>query len=89
LISITIVVSIKIVGIVLIASFLVIPAAASRLISNTFLKMTIRAVIFGVFSSVAGLWASYFLDLPSGATIILIQAIIFIAALIANKKFLI
>lgn len=86
LISVTIVVAIKIAGIVLIASFLVIPAAAARLVSNTFFRMSILSVIFGVASSVAGLWASYYLDIPSGATIILIQALIFSAAILIGRR---
>lgn len=85
LISITIVVAIKLVGIILIAAFLVIPAAAARLISGTFLKMTITAIIIGVMSSVIGLPASFWLDLPSGATIILSQAIIFLSFFIVKK----
>lgn len=85
LISISIVISIKLVGIVLIASFLVIPAASARLLSYTFFKMTILSVVFGLISSLVGLFLSYFLDLPSGATIILIQAIIFFIAMSLKK----
>lgn len=85
LISIAIVISIKLVGIVLIASFLVIPAASARLLSSTYFKMTVLSVIFGLISSFAGLFLSYYLDLPSGATIILIQAIIFFMAISLKK----
>jgi zinc transport system permease protein len=77
LIALTIVVAIKIVGIVLIASFLVIPAATARLISRSFRSMTIISVIIGVISAFFGLWISYFLDVPSGSTIILVQALLF------------
>lgn len=86
LIAVSIVISIKLVGIVLIAAFLVIPAAAGRLISSTFYRMSIFSVIFGIFSSIAGLFLSYFLDLPSGATIILVQALIFIVCMFLRKK---
>ncbi len=85
LISISIVISIKLVGIVLIASFLVIPAASARLLSTTFFKMTILSVVFGLTSSLAGLFLSYYLDLPSGATIILVQAVIFFVAMSLKK----
>lgn len=80
--AVTIVVSIKLVGIVLIAAFLVIPAASARLIANTFIKMTIFSIIFGIASALIGLAGSYMLDLPSGAVIILIQAAIFVLAAI-------
>lgn len=86
LISITIVVSIKVVGIVLLTAFLVIPAASSRLISSTFYQMTVYSIIIGVLSSFIGLIASIQMDLPTGAVIILIQTVFFIFALIFSKK---
>lgn len=85
LLSLVIVISIKLVGIVLISSFLVIPAAAAKLISNTFYKMTINSVIIGIISSISGLLLSIFFDLPSGAVIILAQAAIFAGAAILKR----
>ncbi|MDZ7336713.1 MAG: metal ABC transporter permease [candidate division KSB1 bacterium] len=85
LIAITVVVAIKVVGIVLIAAFLVIPAATSRLISRTFRRMTLLSVIIGMISAFAGLLLSYYLDVPSGATIILLQAILFFFAMILRS----
>ncbi len=85
LIAVSIVLAIKLVGIVLIAAFLVIPAASARLISGTFFRMTVFSVIFGVLSSIVGLIISYFLDLPSGATIILLQAVAFIFCVFLSK----
>ncbi len=77
MVAITIVVSIKVVGIVLMAAFLVIPAASARLVARTFSKMTILSIYFGITSSFLGLLLSYYLDIPSGAAIILLQALIF------------
>jgi len=77
LIAVTTVVTIKVVGIVLIAAFLVIPAATSRVLSSTFRKMTVLSIIIGVLSAVVGLLLSYCIDVPSGATIILLQAVLF------------
>jgi len=85
LIALTVVVAIKLVGIVLIAAFLVIPAAAARLISKTFRSMTIVSIIFGVSGAVLGLIISYYLDLPSGATIILLQALVFSICLLGTS----
>ncbi len=82
LIAITVVVAIKVVGIVLIAAFLVIPAATSRLISRTFRRMTLLSVAIGVLSAFAGLLLSYYLDVPSGAAIILLQALLFFFAML-------
>jgi zinc transport system permease protein len=85
LVAVTVVVSIKIVGIVLIAAFLVIPAATAKLISKTFRQMTIYSVIIGMTSAIIGLWFSYFLDVPSGATIILVQAVCFFVNIILKR----
>lgn len=82
LIAITVVVAVKVVGIILIAAFLVIPAATAKLVSRTFLMMTILSIIIGVSSAMAGLWTSYFLDTPSGAMIILVQAGLFFLLLV-------
>lgn len=88
LVAITIVVSIKVVGIVLIAAFLVIPAATARIVSTTFRRMTILSVVLGMLSAIMGLWISYYLDLPSGATIILLQALLFFVALFTGATLL-
>jgi zinc transport system permease protein len=87
LIAVTVVVAIKVVGIVLIAAFLVIPAATARLISHRFRTMTVFSIACGVTSAVIGLWISYLLDIPSGAAIILFQALLFFVALILAKWF--
>lgn len=85
LIAVTVVVSLKLVGIVLIAAFLVIPAASARLLSKSFSRMTVVSVSVGMLSAIGGLWISYYLDIPSGATIILLQAIVFILAVISHS----
>lgn len=77
LIAVTIVISIKLVGILLVASYLVIPAATAKLISKTFSQMTIFSIFFGVLSSELGILLSIIFDLPSGAFIVLFQATIF------------
>jgi zinc transport system permease protein len=85
LIAVTVVVSLKLVGIVLIAAFLVIPAASARLLSKSFSRMTVVSVSIGMLSAIGGLWISYYLDMPSGATIILLQAVVFILAVVSHS----
>ena len=85
LLAVTIVASVKLVGIILAAAFLVIPAATARLMSSTFQAMTGWAVAIGVVSAVLGLAASYQLDIPSGATIILGQAVFFFGAFLGTQ----
>ncbi len=85
LLAVSIVVSVKLVGILLVAAFLVLPAASSRLVTTRFVHTTIVAVALGVITALAGLIISYYADIPSGATIILVQAGAFIIASIAGK----
>lgn len=85
LLAVTIVVSIKIVGILLIAAFLVIPAASARMLSHSFRAMTLFSVIIGSLSVVIGLFTSYALDLPTGAVIILVQTAVFAISLLKNE----
>jgi zinc transport system permease protein len=89
LIALTVVISIKIVGIVLIAAFLVIPAAAARLFICRFSRMTLFAILIGMISVVFGLEISYYLDLPSGAVIILFQAAMFFIIMILKSTHII
>lgn len=84
--AVVIAVSASVVGIVLMAAYLVIPAAAARLMARTMAQMTLISVIIGVVSTVAGLGLSFYLDVPSGATIVLTQAALFVpAALFGNR----
>ena len=84
LIAVTIVVAAKVVGIVLVSAFLVIPAASARLVSQRFLQMTIISLLLGAATAVVGLFVSYYMDAPSGATIILTQTAAFIVCLIGS-----
>jgi zinc transport system permease protein len=86
LLAITIVVCVKIVGIVLMAAFLVIPPAAARLVGRTFAGMTGIAVAIGTCTAVAGLIISSYANIPSGATIVLVQAAVFLIAMLMNRS---
>jgi zinc transport system permease protein len=86
LLAITVVAAVKVVGIILAAAFLVIPAATARLLARTFRVMTGLAMGIGVVTAVGGLLASYGLDVPSGATIILAQAVLFLMALARAQR---
>jgi len=86
LIAVTVVVAMKMVGIVLVAAFLVIPAAAARILSQTFHRMTLLSIAIGITSACIGLYVSYYLDIPSGPTIILVQAASFLSALLLGGK---
>lgn len=86
MIALIIVVSIKIVGMLLIGAYLIIPAATARLVTKTFFQMTIVSVAIGALSSIIGLVLSYLVDLPSGAVIIMFQVLLLIV-LAGVRKF--
>lgn len=77
--------SIKLVGILLISSFLVIPAAGARLISGTFRKTTIVSVIAGAASSILGVIVSIRFDIPTGPAIVGLQVLFFASAVLISK----
>ena len=67
----------KIVGMLLILSLIIIPAATARRLASTPERMAVLAVVFGVLSVVAGLHASLLWDLPSGPLIVVTAALFF------------
>ena len=85
LLSIAIVGSLQTVGIILVLSMLIIPAAAAKLVTNTFVTSIKVSIVFGVASSITGLYLSYFLNLPSGPSMSLVATVIFVVAFLSNK----
>lgn len=77
LIALTVVVMVRVAGIVMVIALLTIPAAVARNSSRSIGSMMVRSSLLAMLFSVAGLWLSYLLDLPSGATIIMVASIIF------------
>ncbi len=75
LIALTVVVLIRVVGIVLVIALLTIPAALARQFTHNLKKMMLLSVLAGAVFTFSGLWLSYLLDLASGATIILVGGI--------------
>lgn len=78
----TIVASINVVGVTLIAATLIIPATTARLLTDSFSRMIVLSALLGAVSGVAGMYASYWLDVSSGATIVLLEAGLFCAAFV-------
>ncbi|MCH7612586.1 MAG: metal ABC transporter permease [Candidatus Marinimicrobia bacterium] len=62
--------SVKIAGIFLVFSFLIIPAVIAKMFTRNFKSEIILATSFSIFGSVTGLWASVILDIPTGASIV-------------------
>ena len=75
----TIVASINVVGVTLIAATLVIPSTTARLMTDSFARMIVLSTLIGAASGLVGMYLSYWLDVSSGATIVLLEAAVFAA----------
>jgi len=73
MIALTVVVLIRVVGIILVIALLTIPPALARKFTHNLWKMMLLAILFGEAFTFGGLWLSYELDVASGATIILLS----------------
>ena len=79
--------TIRWVGLLIINSLLVLPAAAARNISKNVRQYHLFSVLIAVFSGITGLIVSYYLNTVTGATIVLISSLIFFITLILRRKF--
>ncbi|HEY3164171.1 MAG TPA: metal ABC transporter permease, partial [Candidatus Limnocylindrales bacterium] len=77
----TIVASINVVGVTLIAATLVIPSTSARLLTDSFGRMIVISTAMGAASGIVGMYLSYWLDISSGATIVLLEAAVFAVCL--------
>ncbi len=77
LVALTIVLNIRVVGIILVISFLTIPQSTANLFTNNFRSIIFLSILIGIIGSVSGLMVSYYWNIPSGATIIFAFVLIF------------
>jgi zinc transport system permease protein len=77
IIALTIVVLIRVAGIILVIALLTIPASLSRKLTHNLRSMMLISIFLGSVISITGIGLSYVLDVPSGATIILVLSIIY------------
>jgi zinc transport system permease protein len=83
--AMTIVVSMRIVGILLVSSLMVVPVACSLQISRSFKNTIFLSVIFALISVIVGLFTSYYFDLAPGGSIVLTSVFILLAILVFKK----
>ena len=86
LLSLVIAVAIQVVGILLIVSLLIIPAATARRVSRTPEQMAALASFAGVLSVLAGLWGSWQWDTPAGPSIVLAASLLFLIFLFVPAR---
>lgn len=86
LLGVTIVVGIQAVGIILVVAMLVTPAATAQLLVTRFDRLMLCSVLVAIGSVIAGLYVSFYWDLAAGATIVLLQTLLFAAALALGPR---
>jgi manganese/iron transport system permease protein len=86
LIALTIVISIQAVGIILVVALLVTPSATAYLLTERFFRMMILGVLLAALAAVIGLYISYYLNVASGAAIVLVSTCLFFLML-ASRRF--
>ena len=85
LVALSVVVMIKVVGVILVIALLTIPAAIAKQYTYNLGRMMILAVIMGMILTTAGLYMSYLFNLASGATIVLVLGLGFLVSLLVQK----
>jgi manganese/iron transport system permease protein len=86
LLTVTIVVSIQAVGIIMVVAMLVTPAATGQLLVDRFWDMVRIAIAVALVAAVSGLYLSFYLNVASGASIVLVETLLFGLALLLSPK---
>lgn len=84
--AVTVSVSMRIVGVLLIGALMVIPVISARQFDRSFLQTMFLAVGFSITSVISGLFLSYYYDLASGGTIVLVSLVMFFISIVANRR---
>ncbi len=87
LLSLSAVVGLQTVGIILVVAMLITPGATAYLLTDRFDRMTILAVVSSSFSSALGVYISYWSDIETGGSIVLVQTLIFLIAFLFAPKY--
>jgi len=75
-----IIVSMQVMGVTMIAAGIIMPAVTARVLTDSFNKMVFLSVLLGVLGGIFGMYASFYFDVSSGATIVLVAASFFVLA---------
>lgn len=86
LLALTVVVALQAVGIILVVAMLITPGATAALLSRRFDRMLLLSVIVTALASVAGVYASYYLDVSTGGAVVLAQAAAFVLAYLFGAR---
>lgn len=86
LLALTIVASLKAVGIILAIAILIAPGAIAFLLTRTFGAMLLVSVAVALVASLSGVWLSFYLDSAPAPTIVLVFSLLFVLAMLANRR---
>ena len=86
IVAVIVMISIRWVGILIINSLLILPAASSSNISRNIRQYTLWTIVFAVFSGISGLITSFYALTATGPTIVLISSVIFFVTYLFRKK---
>jgi manganese/iron transport system permease protein len=86
IIALTIVVSLQVTGVALVSAMLVTPAATAYLLTRRFSQMVLLSALFGLLAGVVGLYASYYLNIASGASVVLSATGFFLLAFLFSPR---
>ncbi len=84
--ALVVVVGVKTVGVVLVSAFVVVPAATANLLGRSLAAIAVQAVLISTAGTAFGLFASYHLNVATGATIILTLGAAFFLALVVRRR---
>ncbi len=87
LIALTVVASMKAVGVILVLSLLITPGATAYLLVPRFHQVMIVGAAVGVCSSISGMYLSYYFNIPSGPAIVIVVSSLFFLAFLLSPSF--
>jgi zinc transport system permease protein len=82
--AVTVVVSMRVVGLLLISALMILPNAIAQLLCHSFRSTLLLAVVVGVGVSLSGITTSYYANTPSGGTIVLFAIAVFVLAAVGS-----
>lgn len=82
--ALTVVISMRVVGVLLVSALMVVPVATAQLVAHSFTSTYVVGVALGAVVAVAGVIVSYYADTPSGGTIVLLAIALFAATFVAR-----
>jgi len=80
--ALTVVLAMKVVGIMLISALLILPAVTALQVSRSFLTTIIASCCFAIVSVIIGIFGSFILNLPTGATVVVVNFLLFVLAFV-------